>query len=66
MKQNKDKSIPIHIVEKLDIISDTKNILRALQGRNRGTDIENWHITQQEKESGMIRRLGLTYIHYHV
>ena len=41
MKQNKDKSIPIHIVEKLDIISDTKNILRALQGRNRGTDIEN-------------------------
>jgi len=41
MKQNKDKSIPIHIVEKLGIISDTKNILRALQGRNRGTDIEN-------------------------
>ena len=41
MKQNKDKSIPIHIVEKLDIICDTKNILRALQGRNRGTDIEN-------------------------
>ena len=55
MKQNKNKSIPIHIVEKLGIISDTKNILRALQGRNRGTDIKNRHMDtkwNREEEAG--------------
>ena len=50
MKQDKDKPIPIHIIEKPSNINDTKNILRALQGRNRGTDVENGLVDTAGKE----------------
>ena len=52
MKQDKDKPIPIHIIENPSNINDTKNILRALQGRNRGTDVENRLVDMGQWEEG--------------